>query len=162
MSKSLGPRLPLPLLELLSQSDLPGRLGLAIPLVTVDADGRPHPMLCSCLELLAVDAGTIRLAIGAGSRSAANLEARRVATLVVITPALTMYVKCRVAGRGLVSGDLERFDLAVEDVLEDAAAAWEEGLRITGGITYAPVPALDAPWVQATLDALRAALPHRE
>jgi len=44
--------------------------------------------------------------------------------------------------------------LAVEDVLEDAAADWEGGMRITHEIRYAPPPALDAPWARATLAAL--------
>jgi hypothetical protein len=43
----------------------------------------------------------------------------------------------------------------VEEVLEDAAAEGEEGARITGGVTYAPVPALDSDWARATLAALR-------
>ena len=48
------------------------------------------------------------------------------------------------------------FLLAVEDVLEDAAAEWEEGMRLTGAVTYAPAPALDAAWARATLAALAA------
>ena len=62
-----------------------------------------------------------------------------------------MYVKCRAAGAPLIAGELARFDLVVEDVLEDAAAEGEEGARITGGVTYAPVPALDSDWARATL-----------
>jgi hypothetical protein len=66
-----------------------------------------------------------------------------------------MYVKCRAAGAPLMAGELARFDLVVEDVLEDAAAEGEEGARITGGVTYAPVPALDSDWARATLAVLR-------
>ena len=77
MSRSLGPALPPPLLALLSQTDLDAHLGRALAFVTRDADDTPHPMLCSYLEWLAVDARTLRLAIAAGSRSARNLEARR-------------------------------------------------------------------------------------
>jgi hypothetical protein len=54
-----------------------------------------------------------------------------------------------------VAGELARFDLIVEDVLEDAAAEGEEGARITGGVTYAPVPAMDGDWARATMAALR-------
>ena len=82
MSRSLGPALPADLLAQLSQADLESQLGRAMPFVTQDADGTPHPMLCSYLEWLAVDATTLRLAIAAGSRSARNLEARRVGTLL--------------------------------------------------------------------------------
>ncbi len=155
MTRRLGPALPADLLELLSQSDLTSRLGRALPLVTMDAQGRPHPMLCSYLEFLAMDPQTIRVVIGAGSRSARNLEERDVATLLIVEPECTVYVKCEAAGAPLSEGALVRFALRVEEVLEDAPAEWEVGVRITSGITYAPTPALDTPAVQATLRLLR-------
>jgi hypothetical protein len=139
----------------LSQKDLPRLLGRALPLLTLDDQGRPHPMLCSYLELLAVSPTTIRLAIAARSSARRNLEARGVATLIIAETDVTMYIKCRAAAGPLIVGDLVRFELAVEDVLEDAAADYEEGARITGGLTYAPVPALDSEWALATLAALR-------
>jgi hypothetical protein len=157
--KDHGPALPPELLSALSQADLASRLGRALPLVTVDAEGRPHPMLCSYLELLAVDAGTIRVVIGAGSGSAKNLEARRVATLLIIDPERTVYVKCRATDAPLTEGVLARFTLRVEAVLEDTPAEWEGGVRITGGITYAPSPALDTPEARAAQRLLRADLP---
>ncbi len=162
MSRSLGSRLPPELVERFSQKDLASRLGHVIPVVSVDARGRPHPMLCSYLEILAVDPGTIRMVIGARSRSAANIEARGFVTLLVIEPELTMYVKCRAVGPAVAAGELARFELSVEDVLEDAAAAWEEWLEITAGITYRPVPALDQPWVKATLALLHGGLTRGE
>ena len=155
MSRSLGPDLPPALLRRLSQQDLPGVLGRALPLLTLDDQGRPHPMLCSYLELLAVGPGVIRLAIGARSSTRRNLEARGAATFVIAESNLAMYVKCRAVKPPLVVGELARFDLAVEDVLEDAAAEHEQGGGITGGLTYAPAPALDSKWVRATLALLR-------
>lgn len=162
MSRSLGPALPDDLRRALSQSDLSSRLGRALPLITADGEGRPHPMLCSYLELLAVDATTIRLAIGAASRNARNLHARGAATLLIIEPERTVYVKCRATGERLVAGALERFVLRVEDVLEDTAAEWEGGARITTGIGYAPAPSLDAPEAQAVLSLLRSNRPAAE
>lgn len=156
MSRSLGPALSEALLRRLSQADLPAYLGHAIPLITVDTAGRPHPMLCSYLELLAVDARSIRGAIAAGSSSARNLAERGVATLLLIEPGLVVYVKCRAMGPPLALGALARFDLAVEDVLEDMATGWEEGVGITSGIAYAPLPDLDAEDARAVLAALRA------
>ena len=156
MSRSLGPALTPALSARLSQADLRARLGRAVPLSTVDAAGLPHPMLCSYLELLAVDARTIRVAIAAGSGSARNLAERGAATLILVEPGLAVYVKCRAAGPPLAIGALARFELSVEDVLEDAATGWEEGVGITGGIAYAPAPDLDAPEAQAVLAALRA------
>lgn len=156
MSRLVGTSLPPDLVDLLSQRDLAARLGRAIPLVTVDAEGQPHPMLCSYLECLAVDARTVHVVIGAASRSAANLTAGRPATLLLVEPEHTVYVKCRPAGPPIVAVTLARFELEVREVLEDAAAAWEEGFAITSGITYAPAPPLDAPWVSAVMALLRA------
>ena len=155
MARSLGAILPQDLLHAFSQSDLPSRLDRALPLVTLDAEMRPHPMLCSHLEILAVDPETIRVAIAATGRSARNLAEREVATLIVVDPERTVYVKCRVAGQPSTMGALARFVLKVEDVLEDAADPSEGPVRITSGITYGPPPSLDDPRVRFTLDALR-------
>jgi hypothetical protein len=155
VSRSLGAGLPPALEKRLSQQDLPRLLGRALPLLTVDERGRPHPMLCSYLELLAVSATMIRVAVGARSSARRNLEARGAATLLIVEPDVTMYVKCRASSAPLLSGELARFELVVEEVLEDAATEGEEGARITGGLTYAPVPALDSEWARATLNVLR-------
>jgi hypothetical protein len=155
MSRSLGSALPPELLTRFSQTDLPSLLGRGLPFVTLAADGTLHPMLCSYLEWLAVDARTLRLAIAARSRSARNLAERGVGTLLLVEPALTIYLKCRAMGAPLRRGELARFSLAVEDVLEDSPTAEEGNARITGGITYAPAPALEEAWVRAVLAALR-------
>jgi hypothetical protein len=161
VTRSLGARLPEALIERFSQRDLRSRLGTAVPFVTVDADGRPHPMLLSYLELRAHDARSVGIVILARSRSARNLLERGTATLIVVEPDAAVYVKLRAVDGPLpVAGgeafDLGYFLLAVEDVLEDAAADWEGGMRITGAITYAPVPSLEEPWARATLAALAA------
>jgi flavin reductase (DIM6/NTAB) family NADH-FMN oxidoreductase RutF len=151
MSRSLGARLTPALLDLLSQRDLSTVLGRVVPVVTVDASGLPHPMLCSYLELRALEPGMVRMVLGASSRSAANLEARRGATLLLVDEARTNYVKCQATGPPLCQGALARFDLAVQEVLEDAPAAWETGLRITRGLCYEPAPALDSAEARAVL-----------
>ena len=156
MSRSLGSALPSELIARFSQTDLPSLLGRGLPFVTLAADGTLHPMLCSYLEWLAADARTLRLAIAARSRSARNLEERGVGTLLLVEAGRTIYIKCRAMGAPLRLGELARFSLAVEDVLEDAPTAEEGDVRITGGITYAPTPALEEPWVKAVLAALRA------
>ncbi len=155
MSRSLGNALPPGLLARLSQADLPSLLGRGLPFLTLAADGTPHPMLCSYLEWLAVDARTLRLAIGAQSRSARNLEERGVGTLLLVESALTIYIKCRAMGVPLRRGGLARFSLTVEDVLEDSPTEEEGDVRITSGITYAPAPSLEEAWVKAVLAALR-------
>src|SRR3989442_4574751 len=70
MTRSLGPSLPPPLVERLAQRDPGARLGVALPFVTVDGHGHPHPMLLSYLELRAYDTRTVRHVSGARSRSA--------------------------------------------------------------------------------------------
>ncbi len=157
MSRSLGPRLPADLMARLSQVELAAHLGKAIPLITLDAEGRPHPMLLSYLEVRAQDPRTIRIVIGAGSQSARNLVERRVATLLLVEPEQTVYVKARTRTGPAPVEDLPNcglFVLGVEDVLEDAPTEWESGIRVTGGVRYAPPPSLDKAWVRATLKAL--------
>lgn len=161
MTRSRGLALPPELIERFSQRDLARHLGVGLPFVTVDADGCPHPMLLSYLELRAYDAGTLGLVIMASSRSARNLAERHTATLLVIEPDAIVYIKARVLDGPLpVAGGeafgLGYFLLAVEDVLEDAPAEWEGGLRITHGIEYGPAPTLEEPWAQTTLAALAA------
>jgi len=161
MSRSLGPRLPDTLVARLDQRDLASRLGTALPFTTVDADGRPHPMLLSYLEIRAHDAATVGVVIGTRGTSARNLAAGRPATLSIIEPEAVVYAKLRpVDGPLPVSGGetwgLGYFLLEVTDVLQDAAADWEAGMAITSAIAYRPVPSLDAPWARATLAGLAA------
>ena len=159
MTRSVRPVLSSALVERLSHHDLPGRLGLGLPFVTVDAEGRPHPMLLSYLELRAYDARTLGLVIQAGSGSGRNLVERRVGTLIVVEPEAVVYVKTRVLDGPLpVAGGepfgLGYFLLEVEQVVEDNAASWEHGMRISQPIRYEPVPSLAEPWARATVTAL--------
>lgn len=157
MSRSLGRRLTPSLVERFSQRDLAARLGVALPFVTVDASGRPHPMLLSYVELRAYDAATVGLVIQAGSTTARNLRDRGVGTLLVVEPDTTVYVKLRALDGPLpVEGGpgLGFFLLEIDEVLEDAAAEWESGMAITSPIEYRPRPTLAEPWARATLAAL--------
>src|ERR1041384_7455074 len=113
------------LLRRLSQEDVASRLGVALPLVTVDGDGRPHPMMISYLELRAYDATTAGLVIHASSDSARNLAERNLATLVIVEPDVVAYLKLRrIDGPLPVVEDarLAYFLLAVEEVREHAAS----------------------------------------
>ena len=116
-------------------------------------------MLLSYLEVRAYDTGTVGLVIGARTRSARNLVEQGTGTLLAVEPDATVYVKLRTVDGPLpVAGSNESglgyFLLAVEEVLEDAPAEWEGGMRITSAIRYAPAPTLDEPWARATLAAL--------
>jgi hypothetical protein len=159
MTRVVGAGFSPALVERLSQRDLDRRLGVGLPLVTLDAEGRPHPMLVSYLELRAYDAGTLGLVIQAESGSARNLAERRVGTLILVEPGTIVYAKMRVIdGPQHVEGGeafgLGYFLLEVMQVLEDTSADWEAGMRITETIRYGPVPTLGEPWAQATLAAL--------
>lgn len=155
MSKSIGATLPETLVRALSQDDLAARAGRVMPLMTVDEEGRPHPMLCTYVEVLAVGADLLRVVVGSTSGTARNLAERRMATLLIIEPERVVYVKCRASGAPLMSGANARFTLKVKDVLEDSALEWEGGAKITSGIAYAPALALSSPQIAATLALLR-------
>jgi hypothetical protein len=147
------------LVERLSQRQLEPRLGVALPFVTRDAQDRPHPMLISYLELRAYDSGTLGLVIQGHSTSARNLAERAVGTLIIVEPDIVAYVMARLLDGPLpVDGgeefDLAYFLLAIEEVREDAAAAWEAGMRIVEPIRYQPPPSLAQPWARATVAAL--------
>jgi len=161
MTVSRGARLTTALVERFSQRDLARRLGVALPFVTIDEAGRPHPMLLSYLELRAYDPGTLGLVMQAGSRSARNLSERTTATLIVVEPDTIVYVKLRALDGPLPIDGGEAFGLgyfllAVDEVLEDAAAEWEGAMRITQAIGYWPAPTLDEAWAKVTLAALAA------
>ena len=156
-ASSLSPAL----VERLSQQDLPPRLGVVLPFLTVDGQGCPHPMLLSYLEIRAYDARTVGLVIQARSRSARNLAERQFGTLIVAEPDIVVYVKLRALDGPLPVDGGEAFGLGyflleVVYVLEDAVADWEASMRITGPIRYAPAPTLSEPWARATLAALAA------
>jgi hypothetical protein len=159
MTRTIGPALSTALVERLSQADLGRRLGIGLPFVTLDAEGRPHPMLLSYLELRAYDVRTLGLVIPAESGSARNLLERGTGTLIVVEPEAVVYVKTRLLdGPMPVEGGepfgLGYFLLEVEQVVEDAADDWEGGTRITGAIRYEPPPTLAEPWARATVTAL--------
>ena len=125
MTRSLGAQLTDSLVDRFSQRDVRSRLGIGLPLVTVDAEGRPHPMLLSYLEVKAYDTRTVGIVLLAKSRSARNLAERGTATLLAIEPDTTVYVKLRAVDGPLpVEGGgelgLGYFLMEVDDVPEDA------------------------------------------
>jgi hypothetical protein len=161
MTRSVGSSLSAALVDRLGQRDLERRLGLAVPFVTLDGEGRPHPMLLSLLEVRAYDVRTLGLVIQAASGSARNLAERRVGTLILVDPEGVAYIKARVLDGPLpVEGGeafgLGFFLLAIEQVVEDAPTDWEHGVRISQPICYEPPPSLAEPWARATLAALAA------
>ncbi len=113
--------------------------GVAIVLVTVDPYGWPHPALVSYGEVLALDAGRLRLALHAGSRSSRHLRESGRATLVFADGELCCYVKVEALPLPGAPGEpgLARFELVVRDVLEDRTEGPEAGAALRSGLTIA-------------------------
>jgi hypothetical protein len=139
VTRSLGPALPDRLLSRLMAPDAGAPLDAAIVLATVDPYGWPHPALVSYAEVLAVDAGRLRLALHAGSRSCRHLRESGRATLVFADAELCLYVKGEALALPGARGapELARFELSVRDVVEDRAEGPEAGARLAGGLVVA-------------------------
>jgi len=140
MSHPVGPELPPQVLEQLSGRDLRGRFGRVIPVITVDGAGFPHPALLSFGEVVALDARRIGLATSADSTTTSNMRRDGRATLLLVEPEGTTYIKGTVRERpgGLPAfPGLAHLEMRVTQVLEDAARGnLEGGARITSGIRF--------------------------
>jgi len=123
VTQSRGPSLPPALVERLSQRDVRAHLGVGLPFVTVDEEGRPHPMLLSYLELRAYDAGSLGLVIQRTSRSARNLAARGTA-IILISPELEEVLglahRIAVFSQGRMAGILSRAEATPTRILQMA------------------------------------------
>ena len=138
MSRDLGTELPAGVLSLLDGHDLPSRLGKAILIATVDAQGRAHPALLSYGEVVALDARRMRLATYRSSGTSDNLRRSGRLTLCLIEAGAAYYVKARAVEQGTPPApSLARFEATVEQVLADQAREDQEpGARITRGIEF--------------------------
>jgi hypothetical protein len=161
MSRFLADALPPMLVGRLSLDAAFGNADRAMVIVTVDEHGWPHPAMVSSLELVALDARNIRLALHAASRSARNLKANGRLTLVLADERGVFYVKGDVLPLArFMAADpaMAGFNLRVDSVLQDDAAAYEDariatGIRVERGI--------DAPRARAVLEELLSAHPGR-
>ena len=156
MSRTAGDTLPAPLQRLLDGTDLEGRAGQTVQLLTVDAAGWPRVALLSAGEVLAAGPREIALALWPDATSAANVGRSGRATLALVHAGAGWYVRCgarREADLRLDDGrSLAAFALRVEEVLEDAVPYAE----LTGGIAFrlADPGRTLAGW-RAVMDALR-------
>ena len=137
MSHPVGSALPALRAAQLGPSAAPDRT-LVLQLCTVDERGFPHLALLGAWEVVAWDASTLRLAVGARSGTAANLRRSGLATLVIIDAHGAHYVKLRAREVAPAMRDAAwnaRFDARVELELADAADPAREGTsRIVHGI----------------------------
>ena len=139
MSRDLGNNLPGALLSLLDGHDLPARLGKAILISTVDAQGWAHPALLSYGEVVAVDARKLRLALYGSSGTSGNLRRSGRITLCFIEEGMAYYVKARAVEQptAALPPALTRFETTVERVLVDQTREdLEPSARITSGIEF--------------------------
>jgi hypothetical protein len=159
LSKLIGAELPDDLYERLSGRRPEAYAGKAILLVTVDAEGRPHPSMLSHYEVVARDRRNVGLAVYGATTTAENLRRRGKATLLIIDERLACYVKgaAEETCGGLRSSQHNAgFNLRIEQVLADAAnEEYEAGAYVAGGVTYhSPDPAAEAEQGRAVLEEL--------
>ena len=152
MSRLIGDDLPEALLSRLSPVRAFDEADRAIVICSMDDGGFPHPAMLSSLEIVAVDATTIRLALDRASRTASNVQANRHVTLIVADERGVYYVKATASlvRRGMQQApELTAYELRVDAVLEDDAAK-HEGARVVSGIRVER-DALDQPRSQRIL-----------
>jgi hypothetical protein len=136
MSRSLGDRLPAPLLALLDGRDLAAKADRALLLATVDARGGPHFALLSVGEVLAPGPSALRLALYQESSTSANLRRQARFGLALATDDLAYYVKASAVERPGPHPTLPGqavFDATIDEVLEDG----EPVARVTSGFAIA-------------------------
>jgi len=139
VSRDLGRELPAALRARLDGGDLRALMGRAHLVVTVDAQGRPHPAMLSHGEILAMGPGEIRVATYKTSTGANNLRRNGHITLCLVDAGMAYYVKGRATELSPMADfpKLARFRIEVEQVLEDYSQAEIEGeARVLGGITF--------------------------
>lgn len=159
MSKSLGPQLPPEVLVMLAGDDLQAGSGLTFTLVVAGEDGWPSFALLSVGEVLAMDAGTVRLALWPGSGTTAALTAAGKATMMIVGGDSVWYLHLAARrGPDITAEGMNRayFECGVDDVLVDKVTY----AKITSGISF-ELPDKDAVlgrW-QRTIDLVRVAPP---
>lgn len=140
MSRDLGDALPAELRALLGAGELADREGKAFTVITVDAEGWPHPALLSYGEVVALDARQLCLATYRGSRTSENMRRTGRLTLCLIDRGMAYYLKGEVREvENPMAGfpELTRFAMTLRAVLVDQARDdVEPGARLTGGITF--------------------------
>jgi hypothetical protein len=161
MSRFLADHLPAYLVDRLSHAEAFANARRAIVLCTVDEHGWPHPSMVSSLELIALDTRNLRLALHGASRSARNLAANGRLTVVLADEHGVFYLKgdvLKLASFMAADQNLAAFNVRVDSVLQDDAAAYEDA-RITTGITVER-GGVDESRAHAVLHELLAVAPH--
>jgi hypothetical protein len=140
MATRLGAKLVPDLQDRLSGANLDRSAGKAILLLTVDAEGWPHPAMLSYCEVAAKDAQNVRLAVYSSSTTTANVRENGKLTAVIVDERVAYYIK----GTGSVlapamtaARENAKLNLRVEHVLADHPdPRFERDAYISSGITY--------------------------
>ena len=131
-------QLPREIMFALSGAGFRARRRLALPFLTVDPGGLPRAALLTLGEVRACSRTVLRVAVRAGSRTAANLIRRRTATLFYLARNQAVWVQAK-AGRARVSDvdpDRQIFPLAIVNVKVDRPAAEERPASLAAGPTF--------------------------
>lgn len=153
MPEALPPVLPASLHRLLDGSDLEGKVGETLELITVGPDGWPHVALLSVGEVLAMTPGELRLALWPTSQTTANLGRTGQAMLTCIREEGAYYAQLEAAPLDTTL-DLATFRCRLRRLLLDRV----DYAELTSGIRFAlrDQPAVVARW-EGVIAGLRAA-----
>ncbi|NMO96384.1 pyridoxamine 5'-phosphate oxidase family protein [Paenibacillus lemnae] len=128
-------KMPAELYQFLNGKNLPEKQKDAILLLSVGEDGWPHSAMISAGEAVAVDEGTLRLALWPGTTTTGNLIRTGKATLICIQNTSVYIVKLSLRVLEQLENarhPRERFEGIIESVREDAA----KYAQITSGVTF--------------------------
>ncbi|MGE3277045.1 MAG: hypothetical protein AB7O67_18180 [Vicinamibacterales bacterium] len=138
MSPAADVRLPDVLLTRLGLARADGGEALGIQICTIDGVGFPHPAMLSPLEVVAMDARRLRLAVWPAHRTARHLRDDRRVALMYVDEGLACYIKGLATPLPPISTGEARFEVVVTAVSLDRPDPTREGAaRITAGIRIA-------------------------
>jgi hypothetical protein len=160
VSRSVGRALPGTVLARLSGRELEAVADQVIVACTVDERGFPHVALLSYFEVVAIDEGTLRIAIYGDSRSTANLRREKKLTLILVDAHVAYYIKgtSEVLVPAMRSAAYNaKVNVQIVEILADEAnPELEPGAYIASGLTYVnPARAQEMDRARALLAELR-------
>jgi hypothetical protein len=135
MSRIESNELSAELIALLDGTNLDGKVGETILLLTMSDQGWPHLAMLSAGEVLAVSGRDLRLALWPNTESGANLKRDGKATLVMVLGGAGHYVEVEAdAPFDLVfeDGPLDLFNCRIRSILADKV----DYAVLTTGITF--------------------------
>jgi hypothetical protein len=156
MSKNLGDKLPVEILEAFDGTDIEAKIGRAYLLVTTDEDGTPRPCMLSAGEILVPDERRLRVALWPNTSTSRNLGRGSRTLFCYVAPGTVYYAKGRPESLGPAPGSkLERFQITITEVESDVHAGMPVEETILFSIEALNTEKVVGDWTRQ-LDALRA------